>query len=129
MPKSPTVKSTIGNDPFAALIPVPQEDIEAPAFVPKPKKPMKVSENRDTPRKEPVEPKPIPPERKKQKLTIHLDGELADRVKNAAYWCPRLTIAGIAEVGIRTAIEKLEREHGSRYPAREGDLIGGRPIK
>ena len=65
----------------------------------------------------------------KQKLTVHVSFELADRVKNAAYWNPRLTIAAIAEQGIRQAIEKFERDHGGKYPPREGELIGGRPIK
>lgn len=65
----------------------------------------------------------------KQKLTVHLDAALADRVKNAAYWNPRLTIAGIAEQGIRHAIERIERENGGRYKPREGELVGGRPIK
>ena len=65
----------------------------------------------------------------KQKLTVHLAHDLADRVKNAAYWNPRLTIAAIAEQGIKSAIEKIEREHGSKYPHREGELVGGRPIK
>jgi hypothetical protein len=66
----------------------------------------------------------------KQKLTVHLSPELAERVKNAAaYWNPRLTIASIAEQGIKHAIEKVERENGSAYPPREGELFGGRPIK
>ena len=60
---------------------------------------------------------------------MHLDGALVDRVKNAAYWNPRLTIARIAEAGIRLAIEEVERDHGGAYPRREGELLGGRPIK
>ena len=60
---------------------------------------------------------------------MHLASELADRVKNAAYWNPKLTIAGIAEQGIKYAIEKHERERGGKYPPRDGELIGGRPIK
>ena len=38
-------------------------------------------------------------------------------------------IAGIAEQGIRLAIERFEREHGGKYPPREDELVGGRPIK
>jgi hypothetical protein len=62
-------------------------------------------------------------------LTVHLDGELVNRVKNAAYWNPRLTIARIAEEGIRHAIERVERENGGPYRQRESELVGGRPIK
>ena len=49
-------------------------------------------------------------------------------MKNAAYWNPRLTIASIAEVGVRYAIEQVEKENGGAYPPRESELKGGRPI-
>ncbi len=65
----------------------------------------------------------------RDKLTVHLDGAMVDRVKNAAYWNPRLTIARIAEAGIRLAIEEVERNNGGAYPRREAELLGGRPIK
>ena len=67
--------------------------------------------------------------RLRQKLTIHLDEDLANRVKNAAYWNPRLTIAKIAERGIRLALADVEKENKGRYPQRESELVGGRPIK
>ena len=60
---------------------------------------------------------------------MHLQPDLIERVKNAAYWNPRLTIAAIAEAGIRQALAEVEREHGGPYPPREQDLRGGRPIK
>lgn len=131
MRKPQTVSSTIKNDPFASVIPIPSE-LELPNKAePKEAKPP--------PAKAPRIPKPINTDRhqldsnelksSKQKLTVHLPFELADRVKNAAYWNPRLTIAGIAEQGIKNAIEKFEREHGGKYPPRDGELIGGRPIK
>ena len=65
----------------------------------------------------------------RQKLTVHLDEKLVNRVKNAAYWNPRLTIARIAEEGIRHAIDKIERENGGPYAQRESELVGGRPMK
>ena len=134
MRKSQTVKSTIKNDPFGSVIPLSSEPelskaIEevphvAPVIVEVRSKPERASRpvtmvrNQDTATKT-----------GKQKLTVHLATELADRVKNAAYWNPRLTIASIAEQGIKYAIEKHERENGGKYPAREGELVGGRPIK
>lgn len=132
MRKSQTARSTIKNDPFAAVIPLPENELELPAEgkAPEPPKPVEL-------------PEPPPPaintdrqvvstataKRGKQKLTVHLPAELADRVKNAAYWNPKLTIGGIAEQGIKSAIEKYEREHGGKYPPRDGELVGGRPIK
>jgi hypothetical protein len=65
----------------------------------------------------------------RQKLTVHLDSDVVNRVKNAAYWDPRLTIAKIAERGIRLALKEVEKEHGGPYPQRNGELLGGRPIK
>ena len=40
-----------------------------------------------------------------------------------------VTIARIAERGIRLALKEVEKEHGGPYPQREADLVGGRPIK
>jgi hypothetical protein len=134
MSKSHTVRSTIKNDPFAAVIPPANEPdpptAKAPAVAPeKPavgRRPERLSASeRVTPTRAPA----AADRRTKQKLTVHLSPELADRVKNAAYWNPRLTIAGIAEQGVRQAIDKLERENGGPYPPRDGDLVGGRPIK
>ena len=68
-------------------------------------------------------------ERGRSKLTVHLDKDLVNRVKNAAYWNPRLTIARIAEAGIRLALDQVEADHGGPYPQREADLVGGRPIR
>jgi hypothetical protein len=131
MRKSQTVKSTIKNDPFASVIPIASEldrpaakqGVEAKPVVTKPTRvPRAINTDRQTDTMK---------ESKagKQKLTVHLASELADRVKNAAYWNPRLTIASIAEQGIKSAIEKFEREHGGKYPPRVGELVGGRPIK
>ena len=137
MDKPRISKSTIKNDPFATVIPLGIETNSAVGSV--------VENVLDEPEPEVVQrPKPANADRKrrtvaivetppeklgKQKLTVHLEASLAERVKNAAYWNPRLTIAGIAEQGIRLAIERVEREHGGKYPPREGELIGGRPIK
>ncbi|QJX01109.1 hypothetical protein [Frigoriglobus tundricola] len=77
----------------------------------------------------PVEQTPASAALGREKLTVHLDGALVNRVKNAAYWNPRLTIARIAEAGIRLAIEQVERDNGGAYPRREAELLGGRPIK
>jgi hypothetical protein len=85
-------------------------------------------------RKQPESVKPSTPQEqgrrshKKEKLTVHLTHDLIERVKNAAYWNPRLTIASIAERGIAAVIEEIERENGGPYPAREEELKGGRPI-
>ena len=123
-----TTRSTIKNDPFAAVIPLaPSEPPPAkPARVREPVATQPATANADAP---PPAPAPISHPKRRQKLTVHLDGALVERVKNAAYWNPRLTIARIAEQGIRAALEKVEKENGGPYPERESELVGGRPIK
>jgi hypothetical protein len=66
---------------------------------------------------------------KKQRVTIHIPVDLIERVKNAVYWEPGFTLAGFAELALLTAIEQLEKERGSAYPARKQQLKGGRPLK
>lgn len=134
MRKPQTVKSTIKNDPFGSVIPLPVESELPQAIEPVATGEAVIEEVIAKPTRRP---RVVNTDRKqdadlkigKQKLTVHLAPELADRVKNAAYWNPRLTIASIAEQGIKYAIEKIERENGNRYPPREGELAGGRPIK
>ena len=142
MARPRTSKSTIRNDPFAGVIPVPDTAPEA-ARGNEPRPPARATEvaakaaaNIDQPPaadpKRPEPPTPAPAAVHgggRQKLTVHLEGELVNRVKNAAYWNPRLTIARIAEQGIRKALEGVERQNGGPYPQRESALVGGRHIK
>lgn len=123
MAKSQTARtSTIKNDPFETLIPDrvgEQANEEAQAT------------NVIAPFRREQAPQPEvskPESQKKEKLTVHLTHDLIERVKNAAYWNPRLTIASIAELGVRYAIEQVEKENGGAYPPRESELKGGRPI-
>ena len=92
---STSSRSTIKNDPFETLIP------------------DRLSErtNEDEPKGvvTPIRPEPEakPTEgHKKEKLTVHLTHDLIERVKNAAYWNPRLTIArpGFPRRSIRLTI-------------------------
>lgn len=71
-----------------------------------------------------------PPERVvKERLTVHLPVDLIDRIKNAVYWTPGLTLAGLAEEALTAAVEKLERQRGEPFPPRKAALKGGRPLK
>jgi hypothetical protein len=112
MNKQPTARSTIKNDPFESVIPLPgsESHVESePVMKPEPA-PVKAARNR------------------RQKIAVHLRPDIIERVKNAAYWNPRLTIAGIAEQGILQVLQEVEKERGP-YPPRDQELRGGRPIK
>ena len=110
MAKSQTARtSTIKNDPFETLIP---DRVGAQAV-----EETQQTHSVVTPlRKEIPQEEEKPFGQKKEKLTVHLTHDLIERVKNAAYWNPRLTIAGIAELGVRYAIEQVEKENGGAYP-------------
>ncbi len=92
-------RRTIGANPLDAVIPAHHE------------------EKRPTPK--------IP----KERLTVHLPVDLIDRIKNAVYWTPGLTLAGLAEEALAAAVDKLERARGEPFPPRQAELKGGRPLK
>lgn len=64
----------------------------------------------------------------KERLTVHLPIDLINRIKNAVYWTPGLTLAGLAEIALRDVVDQLEEERGEPFPQREGELKGGRPL-
>jgi hypothetical protein len=127
-------KSTIKNDPFESIIPMFPTEAERPRRTTNIVKAKTEPEVKAQPVTEPkvaevsVEFTPAAASGR-QKLTVHLEADIVNRVKNAAYWNPKLTIAKIAERGIRLALREVEKEHGGAYPQREGELVGGRPIK
>ena len=70
-----------------------------------------------------------PPKAPKERLTVHLTVDLIDRVKNAVYWTPGLTLAGLAQQALSQALNELEKERGEPYPPRRQELKGGRPLQ
>jgi hypothetical protein len=94
-------RRTIGNNPLDAVVPAaPPPEASEPS--------RKVS---------------------KERLTIHLPVDLIDRVKNAVYWTPGLTLAGLGEEALRVMVERLEADRGDPFPPRQEELRGGRPLK
>ncbi len=65
----------------------------------------------------------------KERMTVHLPVDLIDRVKNAVYWTPGLTLAGLAERALLTAVDAMEAERGEAFAPRREELKGGRPLK
>jgi len=94
-----TKRRTIGINPLDAVIPAKEEKAPSAPRVPK------------------------------ERLTVHLSIALIDRIKNAVYWTPGLTLAGLAEEALAAAVEKLERQRGEPFPPRKAELKGGRPLK
>lgn len=107
-----TARKTIGENPLDALI-TPKEERKPRTAGPR----------------EASEPPQEAPKGGKERLTVHLPLEVIDRAKNAVYWSPGLTLAGLAESAFVKALEKLEKENGGPFAPRKGELRGGRPMK
>ena len=98
MSKQQTARKTIGADPFDVQ---PLLDDEPP-----PRRPEKRLETaKRTQQPDQKAPKAKAP--KRQKATVNIRVDLMERVKNAAYWEPGLTVTSIVEMGILHALRRL----------------------
>lgn len=79
-------------------------------------------------RSEPLsEPEPVKAAR--ERVTIALPADLLERARNAVYWTPGATLAGLVEDAVAEAMDQLEQEHGSPFKARSANLKPGRRVK
>lgn len=131
-------RTTIGNNPLDAVVPqsVAAQDAPAETAAKQPvSKPPKSSASGVAPVSavqvaKPADTQPLAAEKMtKERLTVHLPVDLIDRVKNAVYWTPGLTLAALAEDALRARVEGLETDRGEAFPARPEPLKGGRPLK
>jgi hypothetical protein len=60
-----------------------------------------------------------------QRLSVELSASLVDRVRNAVYWTPGLTLARFAEEALAAALRAAEAERGGPFPPRSSDLPPG----
>ena len=63
----------------------------------------------------------------KQRLTITLPADMLDRLRNAVYWTPYLTLAGFIETAVTAKLDEIEKQNGEPFPTRSQELKGGRP--
>lgn len=102
-------RQTIGESPLDALVPRAQE----------PAREERPARKDEAP----------PPAKGKERLTVHVPAELVERLKDAVYWTPGLTLAGLSERAFSETLEKLEKKNGGPFPRRKSELKGGRPLK
>lgn len=62
------------------------------------------------------------------KLTVEIDAEVLGAAKDAVYWTPGLTLAGLVDEALRREVGRREEERGEGFPVRGGELTPGRPI-
>lgn len=111
-----TKRKTMGESPFDLVVPKADGGKTAPV---KAKRPARASSP----------PAVTPTSPRKERLTVHVTVEVVERAKNAVYWTPGLTLAGLAEDALKKAVETLEKAHGGPFDRRKGELKGGRPLK
>ena len=66
------------------------------------------------------------------RMTFHIDDALAERLRDAVYHTPsNVTLSGTARKALRAAVEQIESQYngGERFPPRDEELRGGRPIE
>ncbi|MCX5725485.1 MAG: hypothetical protein NTX84_13405 [Nitrospirae bacterium] len=61
------------------------------------------------------------------RLTVSLPGELVDRLRNAVYWSPGLTLAWLIAKSLRTSLAEMESLRQAPFPKRTTALRAGRP--
>lgn len=64
----------------------------------------------------------------KQRITVQISLEVIERVKNAVYWTPGLTLAALAEDAFIAMVDQLESARKKPFPKRREELKTGRPI-
>lgn len=63
------------------------------------------------------------------RITVQLSADTIDRLRNAVYWTPGVTLAGIVEACLVETVARMEEARGDRFPKRERSLAPGRPRK
>lgn len=58
---------------------------------------------------------------------MKLRAEIIDRLRNAVFYTPGLTINGFIEECINSVVARMEKERGSEFPQRTENLRVGRP--
>lgn len=114
-------RATIGNDPLEAYVPTKRESRGPEVETDSPKRHVKESaKSRGG---------------GKVRATFHVSSEILEEARNAVVYLAgpptRLTLADLAENSLKRELERLKKAHnaGKEFPARNGDLRGGRPIR
>lgn len=116
-------RATIGNDPLEAYVPAKRDSHKAEGETDLAARGMKSA----------VSAKPRAGA--KVRATFHVSAELLEEARNAVVYLAgpptRLTLADLAEAALKRELERLKKAHnsGKEFPARNGELKGGRPIR
>ena len=76
----------------------------------------------------PSAPKQEPSKNKKRRITVQISEDIIDRIKNATYWTPGLTLSYLVETALEKEVNQMESYRGSSFEKRKAELKTGRPI-
>jgi hypothetical protein len=65
----------------------------------------------------------------KQRVTVQISSPLMNRLKNAVYWTPGITISSSIESAIEEKLRALEQANNGEFAQRSEELKAGRPVK
>jgi hypothetical protein len=65
----------------------------------------------------------------KQRVTVQISFALMNRLKNAVYWTPGITISSSIESAIEEKLHVIEQTNDGEFEQRPEELKAGRPVK
>ncbi|GAA5526177.1 hypothetical protein Maes01_02772 [Microbulbifer aestuariivivens] len=65
----------------------------------------------------------------KQRVTVQISSDVMNRLKNAVYWTPGITISSSIESAIEEKLRLLEKDNNGEFEQRPEELKAGRPVK
>ena len=65
----------------------------------------------------------------KQRVTVQISSDVMNRLKNAVYWTPGITISSSIESAIEEKLRILEKDNKGEFEQRPEELKAGRPVK
>ncbi len=65
----------------------------------------------------------------RERITAKLPVELIERMRNAVYWTPGLTLTELIAQAVSERLDLIEAQRGEPFPPRQGNLKTGRPIR
>jgi hypothetical protein len=64
---------------------------------------------------------------KPERITVLISPAIISRARNACYWTPGQTMAGLVAVALDAEVTRMEKKRKPPFPPRKGKLRTGRP--
>lgn len=65
----------------------------------------------------------------RERITVKLPVKTIERMRNAVYWTPDLTLTKLVAEAVAERLDLIESQRGEPFPLRQGKLKTGRPIQ